>query len=248
MNKKLSTSIWLAAALAAPAYGEVIFNPANQNFDDKAGLSAAYVNSEIEYENEGGGESEIERQILGVAGSMPIEQDVEFVFQAGLVTETEAEGIGEDGDGYIMGGGVRAKLMENKKTTVIAYGLLSYTTEEISGTDAGFGDSSTKYKVESAIMEIHGGAVANYALNNKLSVYGGMELTPYSDGEGDYKTEGQTNNVGIEEPASTKWDLERDGLLTTRLGAQYDVDQLTVRGELAIMGEQSLTIGGGYRF
>lgn len=84
--------------------------------------------------------------------------------------------------------------------------------------------------VDSTIGEISAGAIAKYAIDQQFNIYGGMDIYPFSIGSAD------------------EYDFERNSVLGMRIGANMDLGEFWIRGEIAFLGEQTITIGTGTYF
>ena len=149
---------------------------------------------------------------------------------------------GTTGSGSEFGAGVRGVVLGSPQFTVYGYGQMSYIDDDY-GTVSFFVEDEDGYeypvegKPASSGFEITAGAVASTRLNETMSVYAGLEITPFSSL--DFKLHSDL-------PAG---DLERDGILTIRLGGEYQVNEtLFAYGGFSIMNSKSLSIGVGSYF
>ncbi|MBQ49707.1 MAG: hypothetical protein CMP10_20165 [Zetaproteobacteria bacterium] len=228
--KKSLLTISLGIFLTTNSYSEVLINPSWVNKTGKINFGGNFVTSEVEYEIENLSR-DIERKIVGFEAGVPIDGKTDAVFQFGLVNEADYENVNEDGDGYIFGAGFRRLLVSRGTLNVIGYGVLTINKEEVDSVSNGI-----KYKSDFDLTELQGGIVGVVQLEPLLSIYGGGEIIPYSNGS-------------IKITNTPKIDYEREDALNLRIGAQYLLDGLIgLRGELALMSEETLTFSGNYSF
>lgn len=189
-----------------------------------AGFWGAYLSlNEVDYEIENNGNVEVDRKILGVDFSNPLNSKVAFFGHGGLIFDAETDpGDADDGKGLIFGGGLRASLYKTQGIEFFGYGFFDYSYERL---EVG----SLKETIK--MMELIGGGTATFRGLDNVVPYAGLELVPFSDGEGEVDTAN-----GIE------FDIERDDLLGLKLGALVDLKGFFIRPELALMHEQTFTI------
>jgi hypothetical protein len=230
MSKK--TVLTVLAVVAALGYGasvsaELLASPTSKAEAEAFELGAAFISSEITLENDGD-DSDIERQMISVYGAYGVNDMVDVYAGVAMILKAEADDINADGDGFGWGGGIRGDLPIGDEVTLRGYTQFLYISEEYDpdGLDG-----------EGWFVDV--GVLAMYEASDDVNIYGGLELAPFDNFEvkvsGDY-----LNHQTI--------DFERDDLLTIRLGAKFDIEDLFLRGELAFAGEKSFTIGAGMTF
>jgi hypothetical protein len=192
--------------------------PANSSF------WGAYLSlNEMDYEVENSENVEVDRKILGVDFSNPLNAQVAFFGHGGLIFDSETDpGDADDGKGLIFGGGLRASLYKTQGIEYFGYGFFDYSYERL---EVG----SLKETIK--MMELIGGGTATFRGLDNVVPYAGLELVPFSDGEGEVDTAN-----GIE------FDIERDNFLGLKMGALVDLKGFFIRPELALMHEQTFTI------
>lgn len=179
----------------------------------------AFSLSEVDYEvrNRDIG---VERKTLGLGLYSKVTPEATVMGQVGYTFQAEDEDGEWDGNGFMLGGGLNFLVHRKEKMTFLGYGLLNYINENYDYDSGGDGDLT--------MMDMHLGGIAEYALSNKIIPYGALEFLLYSDGE-------------IEMDGSDV-DIERDDRLVLRAGLKFIVDKFVFRPELAIAGEQTITL------
>ena len=172
--------------------------------------------SEIEYEVDGGGDGEIERTILGGAFGYGLGPLLDLYIEGGYILEAELGSGSDDGDGFLLGSGVRGIIYSENHFEFFGKGGVRYISED-------YGDS-----VDGDILDVELAGVARYALKNNLGVYGGVDLIPYSDGE---------IEIGRGDA-----DIERDDILGLRIGVEGTVNSVILNAELALVSEEGLIL------
>lgn len=218
----------LCLFLSTQAHAFFGINPSITN-NSKNIEGSIFLNlSTIDYEPEGNGDNfEVERKIIGGNLAFSLNNKVDVFATAGYIFDAEYEDTQLDSDGGLhAGGGIRANVYKQGKLSVNVYGQLDYLIFDkftSNGTD-----------VELSGFDITGGGIVNYGLTRVVSLWGGIEIIPFSD----YESE-----VG-----SSKTDFERADFLGIRLGANFGLESWTLRVELAFAGEQALVFSGSTRF
>jgi hypothetical protein len=172
--------------------------------------------SEIEYELDGGGDGEIERTILGGAFGFGLGPRLDLYIEGGYIVEAELENGSDDGDGFLIGSGIRGIIYKENHFEFFGKGGVRYITED-------YGSS-----IDGDIFELELAGVARYAVRNKLGVYGGVDLIPYSDGE---------IEIGRGDA-----DIERDDLIGLRFGVEGTVNSVILNAEVALVSEEALIL------
>lgn len=220
IRKFKSATILCLFLFSSLAHAELMFNTAK--LYPSGGFSGYLVISDVNYEGESGGDFDIERKIIGGDYTIPIDRDMNFTLQAGLIFDAESDGSSNDGQGFQFGGGGRMKLHATRTMRLLGFGLVNYTTENYDGP----GDPSL------SLIDIHLGVTARFIISRTISPYAGLELALYSDGD--------------IESGSAKADIERDDLILINLGVIVPMDAAELFFEITIGGEQTLTFGATF--
>lgn len=232
------TSVLATAVIMAPqAFGELLVNPVAPLKASQAAIGASFVKSKIDYEIS---ESrEIERTIFALEAQYGVKSNIEVFAQFGFINKMEYENVDEDGDGTMLGAGVRGTFLNKGPWAIQGYGLLNFTNEEIDT----FKYRGIDVKVKIDLTEFEGGVIAEYNSSNEFSFYGGIALVPYSDG--DVKVTASIPTYS----ESGSHSIERDDLVALRLGAQFAPSAaFVIHGGLAFMSETTFMGGAIYRF
>lgn len=219
------------------------------------------MRSAIKYEEE-----EITRNIAGGYCIYGLNDYIDIYGSLGVSTSVEPEGWDESGHGWMMALGTRGFIWGSGPLSIYAYGQLQYLAEDYGEYSEKFDDGDIYQKatveVEASLVELLAGAMAEYAVSEQFTLYGGLELIPFSDGEAeasmDYDLhvddEGMTSvehiaaetieAIGFEE----SYDVKRDIPAVVRGGAKFNIGNWSLRGEIALGGEIAFGIGAGIKF
>lgn len=179
-------------------------------------LGFVLMQSEIEYDVDGGGEGEVERRLIGASFSHGVDESIDIYGEVAYIIEAEAEASSDDGDGFLLGVGVKGLLHQDQQFSVVGRGGFRYIDED-------YGGSS-----DATIYEIELGAIASYALTDRSNLYGGIDIYPISEGELD-------GNFG-------DTDFERDDFLSVRFGSDIGLGRVSINPEIAFIGEQAFML------
>lgn len=225
MRKAVVVAVAVCLA-AGSAWAQLIVDPAQQAAAGRIEAGGVLSMSTIEYEVDGGtgigGDADIDRTIIGAYGASGVSDMLDIYGALGIIAKAEVDGADDSGTGFLLAGGGRMDVMDISMLDILLYAQAEYISED-------YGDG-----VDGTILEISGGVVGRYALAQGANVYGALDLIPFSDGE-------------VEMSGFTT-DFERDSLFGIRLGGNYDLGNFWIRGELALMGEETITIGAGTYF
>jgi hypothetical protein len=203
-------------------------------FDSEASFSFATV------EYDGG---EVERKVLGGYVAYGIHDLLDVYGAGGLIFGAEPEDWGDSGEGFMLAIGTRCDVVQMEQLSINAYAQLQYLSEDYgsnSFSDPENPEASISIDAEGNVTELVLGSVARLDITDQLSVYGGLELVPYSDGEAE-----ADSSLDIDVASG---DIERDKLLGLRGGVSYDFGSWWLRGELALLSEQTFTLGAAFYF
>lgn len=217
----LVLSFVLPLIVSSTASAQLIVNPADVLGQGQFAIEPALLISEIEYDEDQGNGGDIERTALAVSAAHGVTEKLDIYGEFGYTLEAEADDISGDGDGFIFGAGIRGLMYQ---ADVISFrGVLGgrYIDE-----DYGSG-------VDGNLFEIYGTTLVHADLNNSFSLYGGLDIIPFSDGELEF--------------GSFDSDIERDNFLGIRFGANYRIDSMLLRAEAAVIGQQTLILSAGFR-
>lgn len=234
MNFCLAVVLMLAPFVAE---AQMLVKPIDALGERATHASGIFMVSEIDYESKGNStsDSEIERKLLGVELAYGISPTFDIVGQVALIMDSEISGSStlEDGEGFNLGGGVRGVFWRHGNLKVGGFGNLIYQTESFEGSVA-----SVSYEAELTMLEMHLGGGVLFDLNQTVQPYAVLDLVAYDDGDSETK-------VGT---YSADGSFERDDMMCLKLGIEISLEDLDIRPELTILGEQTFAIAVGASF
>jgi hypothetical protein len=195
---------------------------------------AAVGLTEVEYDNNDLDDPEVQRTWIGVHGAYGISDRVNAYGVVGLIVKAEPDDWDDSGSGFLLAAGARGTVAELERGAINVYGQLTYLTEDYGEDEV----ENVKTEGEGSITELAAGATATYEVNDAWTVYGGLELTPFSDGEIEVSQQG----------GSRDFDIERDSMFALRGGARMRLERFWLRGEIGLLGETAFLFGGGMDF
>jgi len=209
MNKSL-VGIFLGAVTffaMSSANAELFINPVGKSGQGASEISGHFGSISIDYEA-GGGSFDIDRTFVGASYIHGLSSTVDVFGTFSFTLESELESLPSDGDGIILGGGVRMTVPNDMGVSLNGYGQFLIIDEDYgSGLDG----------EEMAMMV---GVVASKAIDTRIKLYGGAEINIYSDMD--------INSV----------DVDRDDFLGFRVGLNYDLGGMILNANMALMHEK----------
>jgi hypothetical protein len=225
-SMRIVVAVLLVCLMAGYASAQLIVDTAQMAATGRVEGGTVFCLSEVEYDVEAGhgigGSADVQRSILGGYAALGLSDELAVYGALGLILNSEIDGSSDSGSGFMLAGGGRLDLMDVSVVDVSVYGQLGFVSE-----DYGEGADGT-------IVEVVGGVVGRIPVNDQVNVFGAVDLFPFSDGEVD--VDGVTTDIG------------RDGLFGIRGGATIDLGSVWLRGEIAVVGETTVTIGAGTYF
>lgn len=207
---KLVVSV-IAVFGVCSANAELFINPVVKNSPGSSEISAHFGTSSVDYEY-GGSSSDIDRTFIGATYAQGLNSSIDVYGTFSLTLESELEFTTTDGDGFILGGGVRGLIPNDMGVSLHGYGQFLLIDED-------YGTS-----VDGEEMSIMLGLVASKALDSKIKIYGGAEFNLFSDMD--------IGNV----------DADRDDFLGARLGLNFDLGAYLLNANLSLIHETGLFI------
>jgi len=214
---KIVTGGLVAFAFNA-AHAELFVNPVTKNKTGAGEISAHFGTSSVDYEFSGGGTAEIDRTFIGATYAHGLNSSMDVYGTFSLTLTSEFEGAPSDGDGFILGAGVRAAIPNNMGVSLHGYGQLLMIDE-----DYGSG-------VDGEEMSIMLGVAAAKAIDTNIKLYGGLELNLFSD----LDVEG--------------FSADRDDLFGIRVGGNFNLGEYLMNVNLSLMHESGIFISGSKGF
>lgn len=208
----LPISLFLTFFVITSASALVVINPVTTIEQGEFDFGGGLLITEIDFEVEGI-EADADDTIIGGYVGYGLYNGVSIYGALGYATE--------DGGGYTMALGAKGALYQKGPLQITCYGHYQYLSEDEDSVEFTFGEFII-------------GSLATYSPNDQLSLFGGLELIPFSDGEISF--------------SDMEVDVERDGIFNIRAGALYDFGPMYLRGDAAFGSETSFTIALGATF
>lgn len=206
----------LSLTIALPASAQVLVAPQVVAPEGRLDVDAVLSLSEIEYDFDRGGDGEVERSILGAALGYGLGPNLNLYGELGYILEAELEHSDDDGDGVLLGGGVRGQLYQQNKFTLNGFGGLRLIFED-------YGDGA-----DGELLEIPLGLLGRYAVHRDFGLYGGVDVVPISEGE-------------LDVPGGDR-DFDRDNPLGLRFGVDFALEPVLLNAEVAVISEEAFTL------
>jgi len=224
-----------------PSYGQLLFNPAGktEQGSSEGTLGLGFFKADYESTLEGiKSTGYIERKFLFGSLAFGLNDSVDVIIGGAFSYKVETEDFAADDSGYILGGGLRAKLWHEKQNAVHLYSQLNYIDEEY-GTEP---ETATLFAVESSSsgLELILGLLFVHTGEN-FKLYGGVELIPYSDIDFDVRIYG-TDRRGFMD-VTEKLDVERDDIFSIKLGGLFDIGNADLLADVTLIGERTFRVG-----
>ena len=219
MRKTLVKSVVCIFMLSGigSASAELFINPVTKNKTGTSEISAHFGSISVDYEANGS-TGDIDRTFIGATYAHGLNSSFDVYGTFSLTLEAELEGAPNDGDGYILGGGIRAGIPNDLGVALNGYAQLLLISEDYGNSIDGD---------ETAIMF---GVVASKAIDSKIKLYGGAEFNLWSD-------------MDIEGT-----DADRDDFLGFRIGANFTAGQYLLNVNMALAHESGIFISGSKAF
>lgn len=268
MRSYMCLAVLLSAlvCLSAPASAQLIMNPSSSCDLGGVELGPAVAFSKTAYKGDDDSKVDVERILTGLYGAWGLNEWFDLYVSFSFIADAQRkpdEGEWDDsGNGFLAGAGIRGINYQNDYIDVMSYVQVSFISEdygEMEGT-----------KVDAEIFDVALGAIVKGYVTDRLSVYGGVEFIPYTDGKEKFNTkfestaspepvveeeeeeeeEGEEGAVvgAVSGSGSGQEDFERDLPVTIRLGANYEFDGWWLRGEVGLISETSFLLGAGFMF
>lgn len=216
------------------AYAELFINPVTKLSMGAREGSAHFGTSTVTYDS-GGSNGDVDRTFLGATVAYGMNNLLDVYGTFSYTMKAKAEGIPGDDSGYILGGGVRGGIPNDMGLKLHGYAQLLLINEDY-GSESFFGTTIEYSGKETSIMA---GVVASKALENKVVVYGGLELNLVSDA--DIKVSGYSGGSG-------RVSVDRDDFLGFRLGANFDAGDFLLNVNTSLIHETGIFISGSKPF
>lgn len=216
--KKLFLSLIFSWSFSA--YGQILVD--TTLVDKDLGIGGALSLSKVDYKNESDDIFTVKRKTLGLTLNHKLDQNISLLAQLGYNFESQLEKTEYEGTGYMAGVGVNLRLYQGSRLSFLTYGLLNYVADHF---------ERPNYTTDFEIIDIHLGGLMLIRASSLVSLYGGIDLIPYSDG-----TIGKT----------VKANIKRDKAVNLKLGLEFTTPSVAIRPEVTLIGEKTITIGATF--
>jgi len=219
------------------------FTGYNKSSVTEKGLELSFISnlkSKIDWEYKNF-EMEIERKFIGVGvansigNSINLYGSLNYIYD-GEVNHEDFNALNYD-SGFFTNIGVKMNSYNENKISVFVYGQINYIFSD----DWSYSDYQADFKFENSGIELSVGAYGKYSIDKAFSIFGGLELVPYSDIEGEL-IEDIKNGGRI----SYSDDYERESFFSLKIGAEYSFEKFdkkyNVASEISFGNEQAFTL------
>jgi hypothetical protein len=214
-----------AGLLVSTASAQLVINPIAVPPANKIDIGVATACSAIDYSMYDGHSRTVYRGSMGAAISKSVDDASDIWGSLNLLGLSDAKSPEVDADlGYQLSIGGRWHVFQQGLGAVTVYGFGQYLFEKY---------STAVGPRKMFVIEAAGGAMGSYAFHPLLTGYLGAELVAYTDGE----------MRGVPDT-----DVERDGRVTIRGGAVYELNKYFLRAELSLGSERGILIGASRSF
>ena len=259
MNRRMVLPVVLCVlvCLSIPAGAQLIMNPSSTCEQGGVELGPVLAYSEIGYtgKDDGVGDMDVERILTGVNGAWGLNDWFDLYVSLGFIANAEpdfSQGMkGDSGDGFLSGAGIRGVNYEDEYISVMSYAQLSFISEDYGEASETVtdetGPATVSTETSAEIFDVALGAIVKGYVADGVSVYGGLEFIPYTDGKVKSITRTEQNST-VGGSTEVSEDIERDLPVTLRVGANYELDRWSLRGEISLISETGIMIGAGFLF
>lgn len=259
--KKLSVGVLscVIAGFSVSANAGLLVDPVGKSEEGGVQVGVSYASVVTPYQGDcsdcSDETSDFKRNGFTVYGAYGLNRkmDVYAGVTYNITTEFDEDGVPDGESGFELGAGIRGELATLNSVKVVGYAQLEYISDDLGViVDTGNPDWKDTSKNFITGMELSGGVLGLFEVNDDLALYGGLELAPLStmELENEYSEQYLGTNPLMESRQETSSvDIKRDSLLGIRLGAKYTMDNnMFVRGEFSALSEKSFTVGAGMNF
>jgi len=215
--------------ISSNGFSQILMDPSTVTKQGQSRVGFGLAISELDYDT-GSTTPEFKRKTLGVTFDYGVANRLDITGQFGYIMDLEIESNSDDGKGFVFGFGGRCLIHSSYQFRVYGYSFFAYQKEEI--------DRNSYGKSEITTYDLHLGGIVGFPLSPKMQPYLGLDLIPMDDGE--IKT-----TIGS---YSGKTDIERDDIVNIKLGLDAFFDNVLIRPELTLFGEQTIVLSAAFSF
>jgi hypothetical protein len=214
-----------AGLLVSTASAQLVISPIAVPPATKVEVGVATGCSAIDYSMYDGHSRTVYRGTLGASVATSVDDTSDIWGSLNILGLSDANTAQVDADlGYQLSIGGRWHVLQQGLGAVTLYGFGQYLFEKY---------STAVGPRKMFLFEATGGVLGSYSFHPVLTGYLGAELVAYTDGE----------MSGVPDT-----DVERDGRVTVRGGAVYELSKYFLRAEIALGSERGILIGASRAF
>lgn len=227
--------LMVAFGCSSLANAQVFVKPVGAAGKDMATFGGYFASTSSEYKHKIG-DTRVKRQVIGIDASYSDMQDFDLLAQVAFVVESAFDGVRtvEDGDGFNFGGGLKGMFWHSDVLHAGAFSMLTYQSESFTGTSSGI-----PYEIDFSMLELHAGSGLLYDLSSVVKTYLALGVVAYNDG---------AYTESINKQPQTEAGFSRKNIVYTKLGVVFVIEDIEIRPEVGLLGEQSfeLAISGTF--
>lgn len=185
-------------------------------------ITPAFSFTDIDYDVKGSNDDfSVDSQLLGIEVGKGIMPKLDISGQLLYMVNAHLDNC--EGSGYALGVGGHYEAQREKRSRIVLNGQLSHSRQSFSCPD--------RAELRNSMTELAGSATYNYRLQTDWDVFGGLRLTPFSNGHGKNETNG------------ANYDFKRDSIFSVILGGSTKLAGNRLRAELILFGETTFILG-----
>lgn len=203
----------------------------------QSAVTGAFASSDVEYDM-GGANVEVSRTMAYAQYDRAFGVYTGYA-QLGWALSSRSTDLDADGHGYVVSGGVKRELMRTGSSRIIGIAALRLGKDQLSGSKtisvplAGY-SSSYDYDIDMSSTMIDAQVFSVFGQIGMFEPYAGASILLLDDGSATYTVSGGGG--------SSSTDYSQKQAITLRTGATIHTLGAEVRPELALMGEQTLSV------
>lgn len=222
-------------------FGQMLADPVIRSGTDKLTVDGGFAKSKVDYDLRS--TRNIARTWIFSDLGYGITPSTDIFGMFGISLKSKYDDTAMTGKGFMLGGGGRAHFYAKGNLNVSVHGQVSYIDETFKGnlyyipTGQDVGDATIDFDV----FEMLFGGTASFQVQPKFSIYGGLELVPYSDGTAKAKA-----TVNLYEGKASA-DVERSNIFNLRIGASFLLDEVKIHPFVIFVGETTFGIAASIK-
>ncbi len=231
----------LSTLTTSICFGQMLSNPTIHSGTDNLTIDGGFAKSKADYELRS--TRNIDRAWIFSDLGYGMTPNTDIFGMVGISLKSKYDDTSVTGKGFMFGGGGRAQLYKKGNLNLWVHSQASYISETFKGTlyYIPTGQDVGDVTIDFDVFELLLGGIASYQVQTRFSIYGGLELVPYSDGTAKAKA---TVNL-YQGKAST--DVERSNIINLRIGARFLLDQVVIHPFVIFVGETTFGIAASIK-